>query len=231
MQCISLSMHIISFSEQRGIDSRTKIKLSPFFWEKKAYRLFVCLFVGIKSEKLYSASSWEGSKPPGSDYTRAKAQSSLKKKGATKYSRPSLRRKGNLRSGWCALNRTCFLSSSHYLPFDWPSHLIKELNTWSPCLQPRPACSHVCTFVCAWMCVDVRGCVCVCVCMCLGRASRSATWTWVWKKFYLWVCKLTRANQNDHDFPMLRLSGSNNFCTSDERFLAQTKSIDRQTPV
>jgi len=32
--------------------------------------LFVCLFVGIKPEKLYSASYWEGSKPPGSGHTR-----------------------------------------------------------------------------------------------------------------------------------------------------------------
>jgi len=33
--------------------------------------MFVCcLFVGMKPEKLYSASCWEGSNPPGSDYTR-----------------------------------------------------------------------------------------------------------------------------------------------------------------
>ena len=32
--------------------------------------LFVCLFVGIKPEKLYSASCWEGSKPPGSGHAR-----------------------------------------------------------------------------------------------------------------------------------------------------------------
>ena len=36
--------------------------------------LFVCLFVGIKPEKLYSASCWDGSKPPGSGHTRAEAQ-------------------------------------------------------------------------------------------------------------------------------------------------------------
>ena len=36
--------------------------------------LFFCLLVGIKTEKLYSASCWEGSKPPGSDHTRAEAQ-------------------------------------------------------------------------------------------------------------------------------------------------------------
>ena len=35
--------------------------------------MFVCLSVGIKAEKLYSASCWEGSKPPGSGYTRAEA--------------------------------------------------------------------------------------------------------------------------------------------------------------
>jgi len=34
--------------------------------------LFDCLFVGIKPGKLYSASWWEGSKPPG--HTRAEAQ-------------------------------------------------------------------------------------------------------------------------------------------------------------
>jgi len=34
--------------------------------------LFVCLFVGIKPEKLYS--TWEGREPPGSDRTRAEAQ-------------------------------------------------------------------------------------------------------------------------------------------------------------
>ena len=33
--------------------------------------LFVCLFVGIKPEKLYSVSYWEGSKPPGSGHTRS----------------------------------------------------------------------------------------------------------------------------------------------------------------
>jgi len=33
-----------------------------------------CLFVGIKPEKLYSASCWEGSKPPGSDHTRTETQ-------------------------------------------------------------------------------------------------------------------------------------------------------------
>jgi len=41
-------------------------------------RLFVCLFVKIKPEKLYSASCWascwEGSKPPGNGQTRAEAQ-------------------------------------------------------------------------------------------------------------------------------------------------------------
>jgi len=36
--------------------------------------LFVGLFVGIKPEKLYSASFWEGSKPSGSCHTRAEAQ-------------------------------------------------------------------------------------------------------------------------------------------------------------
>jgi len=38
--------------------------------------LFVCLFVGINPEKLYPASFWEGSKPPGSGHTRAEAQNS-----------------------------------------------------------------------------------------------------------------------------------------------------------
>jgi len=32
------------------------------------------LFVEIKPKKLYSASCWEGSKPPGSGHTRAEAQ-------------------------------------------------------------------------------------------------------------------------------------------------------------
>jgi len=36
--------------------------------------LFVCMFVGIKPEKLYFASCWEGSKPHGSGHTRAEAQ-------------------------------------------------------------------------------------------------------------------------------------------------------------
>ena len=36
--------------------------------------LLVCLFVEIKPEKLYPTSCWEGSKPPGSDHTRAEAQ-------------------------------------------------------------------------------------------------------------------------------------------------------------
>jgi len=36
--------------------------------------LFVWLFVGIKPVKLYSASCWKGSKPPGSGHTRAEAQ-------------------------------------------------------------------------------------------------------------------------------------------------------------
>jgi len=36
--------------------------------------LFVCLFVEIKPDNLYSASCWEGSKPTGSGYTRAEAQ-------------------------------------------------------------------------------------------------------------------------------------------------------------
>jgi len=35
---------------------------------------FDCLFVGINPEKLYSASCWEASKPPGSGHTRAEAQ-------------------------------------------------------------------------------------------------------------------------------------------------------------
>jgi len=34
-------------------------------------RLFACLFVGIKPEKVYSASPCEGSKPPESDHTQA----------------------------------------------------------------------------------------------------------------------------------------------------------------
>ena len=39
------------------------------------YICFVCLFVcWNKPNKLYSASSWEGSKPPGSGHTRAEAQ-------------------------------------------------------------------------------------------------------------------------------------------------------------
>jgi len=43
---------------------------------------FVCLFVGIKPEKLYPASCWEGSKPPGSDHTRAEAQTTCVPKTA-----------------------------------------------------------------------------------------------------------------------------------------------------
>ena len=38
------------------------------------YNMFVCLFVGINPEKLYSTSCLEGSKPPGSGHTRAEAQ-------------------------------------------------------------------------------------------------------------------------------------------------------------
>jgi len=39
--------------------------------------LFVCLFVQIRPEKLYSASCWEGSKPPGNDHTRAETQTTF----------------------------------------------------------------------------------------------------------------------------------------------------------
>jgi len=41
---------------------------------------FVCLF--IKPEKPYSASCWEGSKPPGSDHTQAEAQTTCIPKAA-----------------------------------------------------------------------------------------------------------------------------------------------------
>jgi len=44
--------------------------------------LFVCLFVGIKPEKLYSASCWKGSKAPGSDHTRAEAPTCVPKTAA-----------------------------------------------------------------------------------------------------------------------------------------------------
>jgi len=44
--------------------------------------LFVCLFVGIKPQKLFFASCWEGSKPPGSDHTRAEAQTTCVPKTA-----------------------------------------------------------------------------------------------------------------------------------------------------
>ena len=46
------------------------------------YVLFVCLFVGIKPEKLYSASFCEGSKPPGSNHTQAGAQTTCMPKTA-----------------------------------------------------------------------------------------------------------------------------------------------------
>ena len=55
-------------------DPATKLVLHRLGQRRNQHFLFVCLFVGIKPEKLYSFSCGEGSKPPGSGHTEAEAQ-------------------------------------------------------------------------------------------------------------------------------------------------------------
>jgi len=52
---------------------------------------FVCLFFGIKPEKLYPTSCWEGSKPPGSGHTRAEAHNRDIRSGSKRRAIPGLR--------------------------------------------------------------------------------------------------------------------------------------------
>jgi len=64
--------------------------------------LFVCLFFGINPKKLYSASCWEGSKPPGNDHTRAEAQTTCIPKTGTNHVRVNLWLTLYQLTGWLA---------------------------------------------------------------------------------------------------------------------------------
>ena len=63
---------ISNFSVSFGTNSNLRLWTIRTLISPVSY-LFVCLFVGMKPEKLYS-SRWEGSKPPGRGHTRAEAQ-------------------------------------------------------------------------------------------------------------------------------------------------------------
>jgi len=65
----------ISISRILGMGSHAKMPgIMRWYGIQNALVFYLIFFVVIKPEKPYSASSWEGSKPPGSDHTRAESQ-------------------------------------------------------------------------------------------------------------------------------------------------------------
>jgi len=103
--------------------------------------LFVCLFVGIKPEKLYSAPCWEESKPPESGHTRAEAHTTTcipKDSGTTVWAHVPLNPWSTpcKLTGWLASldlrkpNTRLILNHRTAFPYAWCGMLGERSTIW-----------------------------------------------------------------------------------------------------